>query len=867
MLVERDDLLRGLSASVDAALAGDGGLVFIGGEAGVGKTSLARALAEAAAGRCRIRAGSVDNVTTADALAAFHDAVPEIRGMLAEPGDRIALFRALRAALQAEPSLVILEDLHWADEATLDALRFLARRLDGVPVLIVGTYRNDEVTARHPLTAVLGDLATAPRIDRVAVPPLTVDGVGELVAAAGAAVDPATLHARTGGNAFFVSELLAAEATTSPTDPGRPASLPASVSDAVLARFSRLPPAARDAAAAAATLGTAADAALIAAVAGRDLDAVDLCLDDGVLVDRPEGIGFRHVLARQAVEAGLSALRARQLHRRALHEVSERTPEDHRRIAHHAAGCGESATAALHATAAARQAARLGAHREAASQFRAALRHGVAGPERAGVFVALSYECYLTDQLPEAITARQHALELHELHDDRAAVGEDERWLSRLSWFLGRGYDAERYATRAIATLEPLGPSPALAMAFSNLAQLRMLAWDSAEAEAWGARALELAVRLGEVEIQAHALNNMGVAAVLAGRVTQGTARLEQSLDLALAGGLEEHVARAYTNLGSVAVDQRRYAPGLRSLEAGIAYCEDHDLDSWTRYMQAWHCVVLAEVGRFDEALALATTLLDYPGISPVSAIPAAAAAGRVAARRGDDAADHVSLATSLASGTGELQRIGPAACAAAEDAWIHDRAGEIPALTEAAWSLALEHRDPWAIGELAWWRSLAGIAPPEGLEAADPFARMLAGGWEAAAAAWEEIGSPVWAAYAAMLDPDASHADSRIRGLDGLGASAAAAAVLRTRRERGLPAPRRPRASARANPGQLTARELDVLTLLARGLSNPEIAATLVVSPRTVEHHVSAVLRKLGEPTRGRAVAAALREGLLEDA
>ncbi|WP_062311408.1 ATP-binding protein [Demequina rhizosphaerae] len=856
MLVERDDLLGGLSASMDAALAGDGELVFIGGEAGIGKTSLVRALAGGAAARCRIRAGSVDNVTTADALAAFHDAVPEIRDLLAGDGDRIALFRALRAALAAGPTLVILEDLHWADEATLDALRFLARRLDGVPALIVATYRHDEVTARHPLTGLLGDLATAPRTSRIVVPPLTVDGVGVLVDAAGADVEPATLHARTGGNAFFVSELLAAGG----------ASLPSSVSDAVLARFSRLPPAAQDAAAAAATLGTSADAALIAAVAGRNLDAVDLCLDDGVLVEAPDGIGFRHVLARQAVEQGLSALRSRQLHRRALREVLARTPEDHRRIAHHAAGCGDSATAAAHAALAARQAARLGAHREAATQFRAALRHGVAGPERAGIFVALSYECYLTDQLPEAITARQHALELHELHGERAAVGEDERWLSRLSWFLGRGADAERYATRAIATLEPLGPSDALAMAFSNLAQLRMLAKDNAGTEEWGTRALELATRLGEVEIQAHALNNLGVAAMLEGRLPEGTARLQRSLDLALAGGLEEHVARAYTNLGSVAVDQRRYPAGLRDLEAGIAYCEEHDLDSWTRYMQAWLCIVLGEVGRFDESLALATTLLDSPGISPVSAIPAAAAAARAAGRQGDDATGFVALATSLASGTGELQRIAPAACAASEDAWLHDRSDEIPSHTEAAWTQALEHGDPWAVGELAWWRSLAGIVPPPGLDAAAPFALMLAGDGEAAVAAWEEIGSPVWAAYAAMLDPDASRADGAMRALDALGAQAAAGALLRTRREHGLPAPRRPRASARTRPGQLTARELDVLTLLARGLSNPEIAETLVVSPRTVEHHVSAVLRKLDEPTRGRAVATALRDGVLDE-
>ncbi|WP_062304796.1 ATP-binding protein [Demequina subtropica] len=857
MLVERDAQLSGLRASLDDALAGSGVLAFVSGEAGAGKSTLMRAFAEQSAPRCRVRLGGADNVTTADALAAFHEAVPEIRPRLESEGDRVSLFTALRAALGSEPSLVILEDLHWADEATLDALRYLARRLDGIPVMIAATYRPDDVSAQHPLTELLGDLATAPRTMRVEVPSLTLAGVATLVAGTDAALDPVALHLRTGGNAFFVSELLAAGSMA----------LPASVSDAVLARFARLPAAAQDAACAAATLGSAADAGLIAAVAGRGVDAVDLCLDDGVLVAGADGVGFRHELARQAVEQGMSALRARQLHRRALREVEARTPEDHRRIAHHAARCGEQESVVRHATAAGRRAAQLGAHREAAAQFRSALQQGVAGVDRAALFVELSYQCYLTDQLREAITARQHALELHSLHGDDAAVGEDERWLSRLSWFLGRGADAERYATRAIASLEPHGETPALAMALSNLAQLRMLAMDDAEVTRWGGRALALATRLGETEIQAHALNNLGASAVMSGRVEEGTARLHQSLDVALAGGLEEHVARAYTNLGAVAVEQRRYGPGMRELEAGIRYCEERDLDSWTRYMQAWRCVALGDLGRFEESLAVARIVLGASGVAPVSAIPAAAAAGRVAARRGDDPVAYLSMASDLASGTGELQRIAPASCAAAEDAWLRGAASEVEDLTRSAWDLALDHRDPWALGELAWWRLLGGIESEPGIDVPEPFARMLAADWGGAARTWTEIGSPVWAAYAAALDPDPAAADRAVRALDELGAPLAVEAVLRTRRQRDLPLPRRPRGAARTNTAQLTARELEVLRLLGQGLSTPDIARDLVLSPRTVEHHVSAVLRKLGEPTRARAVAAAQRLGALEEA
>ena len=292
----------------------------------------------------------------------------------------------------------------------------------------------------------------------------------------------------------------------------------------------------------------------------------------------------------------------------------------------------------------------------------------------------------------------------------------------------------------------------------------------------------------------------------------------------------------------------------------------DRDLDSWVRYMAGWRCITLADLGRFDEALAGAIALLDSPDLAPISAISAAAAAARVVARRGEDAAGYLAIATDLAASTDELQRIALAACAAAEDAWLRGDTSVIEQLTDAAWALAITHPDPWAAGELAWWRMLGGVEPEE-LTLAEPFALMVAGDGEAAAQVWDALGSPVWSAYALMLAPDAAAADRAVRTLDGLGATQAVEAVLRTRRDRDLPLPRRPRGAARANPAKLTARELDVLRLLADGLSNAEIADRLVISPRTAEHHISAVLRKLDEPTRARAVAAALRDGVVSPA
>jgi DNA-binding CsgD family transcriptional regulator len=282
--------------------------------------------------------------------------------------------------------------------------------------------------------------------------------------------------------------------------------------------------------------------------------------------------------------------------------------------------------------------------------------------------------------------------------------------------------------------------------------------------------------------------------------------------------------------------------------------------------MTGWRCLALTDLGRFDEALTDAIAMLDAHDLAPISAISAAVAAARVVARRGEDAAGYLALATDLAASTGELQRIALAACTAAEDSWLRGESSAIESLTDAAWALGATHPDPWATGELAWWRLLGGVTAPAELTLAAPFALMVAGDSAAAAQAWDALGSPVWSAYALMLAPDAAAADRAVRALEGLGATQAVEAVLRSRRDRDLPLPRRPRGTARVNPAKLTARELDVLRLLADGFSNAEIADRLVISPRTAEHHISAVLRKLGEPTRARAVAAALRTGALED-
>ena len=351
VLIERADFLASLQGLLGEAHGGSGRLVFLGGEAGVGKTTLAAALTDAADAQV-VRRGSCDNVTMAEALGPLVDALPEVAEMLdGEAGvSRLRLFRHVRDMLSEPPTLLVLEDVHWADEATLEVLRFVGRRLGGTRLMILATFRSEEVGSDHPLTVVLGDLAALPGVIRMQLPALTPTGVRQLLDQTGSALDAGEVYQRTGGNPFYVTEVLAVGSER----------VPATVRDAVLARVSRLSRAGREVLDAAAVLGRRVEINLLAGVSGQSLAAVDECLRRGALVADNDTVAFRHELTRLAVDQSLSPGLRAGIHARALAQLTARESADDRRLAHHAAGCGDRAAVLRHAPLAAARAARLG---------------------------------------------------------------------------------------------------------------------------------------------------------------------------------------------------------------------------------------------------------------------------------------------------------------------------------------------------------------------------------------------------------------------------------------------------------------------------------------------------------------------------
>ena len=861
-LLERSEPLAMLAERLDVAQrTRRGTLVLLTGEAGIGKTSVARAWSASRPG-VRSLWGACEALETPRPLGPLIDVAEQAGGELARlaAGDPspAAIVRALSLELNRRRSLVVLEDFHWADGATLDALRLLARRAERLPTVLLVTYRDDGLERTHPMRVLVGELPVSPSVVRLRLEPLSLAAVQEL--AAQRSIDPVALYRRTRGNPFFLTEVLAAALDTGV--------VPDTVRDAVLARAARLDPEARRLLAAVAIVPLRAEIWLLEAMAGDDLASLESCLGSGMLEGDGRALGFRHEIARVAIENSLPPHERVALHRRALAAMTAAADyrPDVARLAHHAEAAGDDAAVLRYARLAGERAAALRAHREAAAQFARALRHGsgLTTDQRADLFESDSYECYLVDQIEEAIEARREAVRLrHQLRDPLRA-GDGHRWLSLLASMAGDNATAQAEARRAIALLEREPASPELAMAYSNLALMRLFVYDVGGTMELGARAIELAGRLGELRALADALITVGTAELMAGSAAAGS-RLEQALELALEAGLEEHVMRARTNLGLTALAVRDYKLADRQLAAAVEYCSERDLGTWPLYIAGWRARSQLEQGHWDAAAELATTVLEHPRAAAPFRMTALVVIGRLRARRGDpDVWAPLDQALELARNAGELE-VAPVAAARAEARWLSGETAAVAGETGAALSCARAQDDPWIRGELLVWRRRAGIDEVlEPTAAAAPFAHELRGDYRGAAALWDGVGCPYEAAIAQAGSSEESAARAALAALHALGARRAAARVGRSMRQRGVRDLRLgPRGATRRNPAGLTARELDVLALIVEGSRNREIAARLILSEKTVDHHVSAILRKLGVTSRTKAAAEAARLGI----
>ena len=863
-LLERVSQLSALGDCWDRArTAGRGSLVTIGGEAGAGKTSLVKYFCDHAPGRPRVLAGACEPLFTARPCGPFLDIVhaqgssTSALAAVLPSGRPDEVASALISDIQSgSAAIVVLEDLHWADEATLDVLRLLARRAEANPALIVVTYRDDGLDRTHPLRIVLGDLPIG--VIRLRVPPLTESAVTKLAERSG--LDGGALHRKTGGNPFFVTEVLAAGA------PG----IPDTVRDAVLGRVGRLRPATRSVVEALSVLPPHAEPWLLDALVPSAITHIADCLASGVVQTVGSAVAFRHELARLAVEESLDPGQRVLFHRAAVEALSSPPGAslDLARLAHHADAASDSAAVMKFAPQAAAEAVAVGAHREAAAQYDLALRHSRTADDRAraDLYEHHSRESYLADDAERAIASGSAAVAIHKRLGDNLEQAGALLKLSTLHRFNGEFAAAVAHVGDAIALLAEVPPCRELALAYAAVAQIAMCTADEKATITAGTEALRLAESLSDTEALVHVLISVGTMEMETANWQVGHEKLVRSIELAQAAGLDELVGRAYNNLVYEGYAHHDLSAVEGYLRDAVAYSTDRGSGFWLHLALSSRAELELLQGNWDSAAETAWSVIQCT-TSAVPRMSALTVLGLVRARRGDpDAWGPLDDALAIAKATGELQSVAPVAAARSEVAWLEGRVDAVKSETDAFVEKALRGNDHWVLGEVAYWRWKIGLAEPD-VAADDRSPRLLqrSGCYAEAAARWEALGYPYEVGLAWSDSDDVDDLRQSHKQFRSLGASAAAAVVARRLRQRGARGiPRGPRASTASNPALLTRREMEVLSLVAEGLRDSEIAERLFLSEKTVGHHVSALLRKLQASTRGHAAALARQRGVL---
>lgn len=846
--LERDEEMLTLQRALSGVSRNRGRVALVSGEAGIGKTRLVHEFLNVAADRARVVWGACDDLVTPRALGPFRDIA---RGLGIEcefgvGGATAELYGTLLEALDAgtRPTVAVVEDAHWADAASLDVLKYVGRRVERTRVLLLITYRDEEVPADHPLRFVLGQIP-ADVLIRLPLRPLSMAAVARLSEDHPKSAED--VYALTRGNPFLVSEVLAAAGDE----------VPDNVLDSLASRIARFDDEMRSVVELVAVVPGRCERAIVEAHFPGSGGILATCRERGLLDLDDQSVWFRHELARRAVEGAIQPRERGMLHRLAT-EVLVARGADPARIVHHAEQAGDVDTLLRFAPEAARQAQQVAGHQEAVDHFRRVLPHLDRLPmaDRARILAEYAAESHYVDAQREALEAGERAMGIYCELGDRLRVGEQLRFLARVRWWLSDREGAHQAAQEAIATLEQLPEGPELAMAYSGLSQLYMLAHQVEQATTWATKAIETARRVNAPAALSHALNNLGSVQCRAGHL-DGRQLLVESYRIARRDRLDDHAARAMSNHIWICLENRLYDDAQALLEEGITYAQDRELEGNLNYMTAERAWLHLDRGEWDAAEADARWVLARPQAPGITTLPALITLARVKVRKGDPAApETLAHAWNLAARTNELHRMGPAASARAEYAWLH---GDLEGLRQAllpVWAMVDLTDFPPAGNELAFWMYRAGLLDRAPAGVAQPFARHIEGDWEGAAAEWCRVGCPYEQAIALADSGIEVQLLAALEILDGLGAVPAGTMVRRALRAMGAAGvPRGPRPATRANPAGLTARQMEVLRLVAAGLTNTQIAERLFISPKTVDHHVSAILVKLGASTRRDAV------------
>ena len=863
-LIERSDFFNSLQAEFNGIAEGEGHCVMISGEAGIGKTSLVRAFCKEHKVRGNVYIGTCDALFTPRPLAPLYDIIWQIWGDSWETtgnmNDRAGLFARFfhEVGNLKGTTIIVFEDIHWADEATLDFIKFLARRITRLHCLFILTYRDDEINSSHPLRNVMGQLPPD-SFTRLQLTPLSRPTVEKMAAEKGYSGE--NVYNISGGNPFYVNEILASYSL----------GVPDNIKDSILSVYNRQDGKTKEVWEILSVLPTGLEVQYLEKMEPLYSNSVARCLEAKILHMREGLIFFKHELYRRTIETALSPFVRIALNKKILEmcRADFEKNQEIERIIHHAKNANEYDLVVHYTPIAAGRAACVGAHIEASKLYHTAIEY-YQGKDKdllVQLYESYAYECYLTNRVKEAIIYQTRALNIWKEKGNLEKTGNNMWFLSRLWWFDGNRKQAESYGSHAIEALRDQPSSRAKAMAFSNMSQLKMLSDQIVECIHWGENAIVIANELGDEEILSHALNNVGTVQMRVPAYKQkGLQLLRQSLDIALKNSYHEHAARAYTNLGSDSVKIKDYAFAEDMLREGIQYCEERELDSWRTYMLSVKARLFLETGRWKEACDIAASLLMKEDQAPIAKMGALLVIGTIRMRKGQDhALPMLQQARAMALEAMELQRILPALAALLEYEWLTG----IPILEKEAINGAIgligqtrslyenSNFDFWLFKTRKQQLPLREVTVDYRIDNAKTAAQ--------AAGIWKSIGCPYEQALTLFEGSEADKKEA-LSLLQQLGADAIYEKMKQDMRTSGIKnIPRGLRKTTLANPALLTDRELGILELLKEGLQNKEIGNRLFISAKTVDHHISSVLFKLDVNSRVKAVQEAIRLGILK--
>jgi DNA-binding CsgD family transcriptional regulator len=844
-LIERAGFLDALHTKFEEIKTADGHCLLISGEAGIGKTSLVRAFCHEIKNDCKILQGTCDALFTPRPLAPLYDIAWQMKSnimdRIRDRKDRTALFTNLLQELgsQQGPIVLIFEDIHWADEGTLDFIKFLARRVNQLHCLFILTFRDNEIHSGHPLRHVIGQLSRD-TFTRLQLTALSKEAVESMSAEKGYSGE--SVYSITGGNPFYVTEILASYSS----------GVPDNIKDSILSVYNRQDEKTKEVWKLLSALPTGFEIKYLLQIDPACEGSIELCLESGILLHKRERIFFKHELYRRTIESSLSPLLRVSLNKKILDlflKDFERNQEIER-IIHHAKNANEYDLVVHYALIAAKTASHIGAHNEAAKLYFSAIEYyqGNDKNQLHELYEGYAYECYLINKHKDAIIYMNRSYKLWQGEDDKERASACMRFLSRLEWVDGNRKLAESFAQQAIDLLEYEPDSKAKAMAFSNMSQLTMIYNLYPESIYWGEKAIVIAKELKDDETLSHALNTVGTVKMrVASTKQEGLGMLKQSLEIALKNSYHEHAARAYLNLGYNGILIKDYSFAKNSLEAGLRYCEEKDMDSWTNYMLGYIARLKLETGHWSEAYCIAENLINNTNQGTIFKVGAMAIVAIIKMRRGDaDVLPLLMETKAKAFGTMELPRIIPVLAALLEYEWITGNvlADDISidyaiTMLEQAGGIDMDNK-------FAYWllKTRAKYKPFH----QSHYDYNVAEKWEKSGCLYE---------YAlALFEGDETSKRKAINIIQELGATAVFEKLKMEMRASGIKSiPRGIRETTKANVARLTERELDVLKLLKEGMQNKEIADKLFISAKTVDHHITSILFKLDVNSRVKAV------------